>query len=638
MQKEFRGKEFKNNVESLAEAFFRMAATSPETLVFEQAQLGHIPDTTVRSDPNPRLWTGLSYRECALQVSKIATYLQSLGIKKEDKVAILSNTRPEWMMADLGILSAGAVSVSIYQSLLVHDVGYILYDSGAQIVFAENQEQVGKLLPLLSEPCSIPATEDRAALQARLQLKRIISFERVSPHPLVISYAELLAETKPSSAGGAAGGSVPLKRHDMASLVYTSGTTGPPKGVIQTHGNHLANLRQVFQAGVVKEEQSLSLVLPLAHSFARLMGYIGFLTPVRIKFPAIVDRKSSRVERDSVTRDIREGGANVVPMVPRMLEKMKDAISMRAHSPTLMGKLLALTLWSARLVYQARHNKTPPPINARFGFALTSFLRRNIKGRLFGVNFQYAISGGAKLDLSVAQFFDSLGVPILEGYGLTETCVATNANPLHRVKLGTVGPVLTPDIEMKLAADGEIWFRGPNICCGYYQRPTATKAAWDEEGWFHTGDLGSLDSDGYLTIVGRKKELIKTSGGKYIVPNNLEEKIRSSPYVSQVVVIGEGRPYCVALITLNMDQVKVWGKNSQTAFPTTNLLKGPLYGEVWKDIEKVNSALASFETIKKVALLAEEFTVENSLLTPTLKVKRQAVEAKYRDLIESLYG
>lgn len=624
---------------SIPEAFYKIANKCPQLKVYTQSVLIRPTDNMAhRAEALDRVWQGRTFSEVVSRVNKIAKFLESIGVVRGDKIAILSNSRPEWMEGDIATLSVGGVVVSVYQSLMENDVGYILFDSDSRVVFVENQEQLDKIIKLLETDCPIPATEDRSEKSVRLEIKKIISFELCDPHPLVVSLDSILsgAEVKPPK------GFNSLRREDLASLVYTSGTTGPPKGVMQTHGNHLANVRQAYQAKLFNDKSSIMLVLPLAHSFAKLMGNIGFLTEAIIKFPAVIDKRSSKFIPGSVTRDIREASAQLVPLVPRMLEKMKDGISLRLSKRNPIAFLLRAAIWSGKERAEALESKNSIPLLAGLTYFLTRFLRKTVKKKIFGKNFGYVVSGGAKLPVSVAQFFTYLGITILEGYGLTETCVATNVNRIDRKKIGTVGPLLADDIELKIATDGEILFRGPNITKGYYNRPTATRNSWDSEGWFHTGDLGSLDQEGFLSITGRKKELLVTAGGKKIAPDSIETKLRGINLVSQAVLVGEGKPYICALITPNPDAIITWA-NSQSFNIATN--DGPekdafydkLKSEIWKEIEKINHSLASFESIKKILLIQDDFTIENGLLTPTFKVKRNEVYRRFADKIEELF-
>ena len=603
---------------SLAQVFFAQANSQAEAIVYSHA----------RDRGEKREWITQNYAQVSARICSLAGQLRALGLKPGDMVAILSASRPEWMEADLAALSLGAVIVSIYPSLAAHEVGYILYDSGAKFVFVENQEQYDKIFELNSEPCLIPATEEREECKVQIGIKHLIAFEAVSGALSALQFSAAIAYTPALSSA-----EIHLAgREELASLVYTSGTTGPPKGVMQTHGNHLSNVRQVLASGLVGEGASIMIFLPLAHSFAKLMGYLTFLTHCTALFPAVPNPKNSKLDADSVTRDIREGSAEIVPIVPRILEKMQAGIVKRAHEFSPAGLVLRLSLWAAGSIYRKEGW-----FLARVVYSLTARIRSKIRLKLFGPNFRYAISGGAKLNPEINTFFDSMGIEVLEGYGLTETCVATNANRLGKRKIGTVGPVLAADIELKIAPDGEILYRGPNVTRGYYKREIATRNAWDKEGWFHTGDLGAVDPDGYLSVVGRKKELIVTSYGKKVAPEPIEQVLTNSPYISHAVMLGDSRAYCVALITLDLAVLRNWASAKGLKLGAKPWEADQVVKLIGQAVEHCNRELASFEQIKRFALVGEEFSVENGHLTPTFKVKRREVTKRYADLIESLY-
>jgi len=536
------------------------------------------------------------------------------------------------MIADLAVLSLGGVSVSIYQSINREETGYILYDSEAPIVIAENEEQVAKLLSLLETPCKIPATELHPALEKTIALSKIIAIEQVAPHPLVIQLETILNDaslpaTPPTNLSA-------IDRQALASLVYTSGTTGPPKGVMQTHANHLANVWQASLTGLFAFDGDLFLFLPLAHSFARLIGYLGFLTPAILKFPAIVDPRSSALNIPSMLQDLSEGSAQVVPCVPRILEKMALGIKEKATKPGLGGLLVGATLKSARDRFAAKRDGRSPTLPTQLLWRITTPLRKAIKRKLFGPTFQHIVSGGAKLPVPIAEFFAALEITVYEGYGLTETCVATNVNLREKNKIGSVGPCLR-DIELKFTAESEILFRGPNITSGYLNRPDATREAWDSEGWFHTGDLGTIDQEGYLYITGRKKELIVTAGGKKVAPAAIEERLAASNFIANAVVVGDGMPYCSALLMPEIPVIVDWARRHNLSSDLESTAIKELFQ---REVDKVNETLSKFETIKRFRLLTDEFTVENGLLTPTFKVKRGVVEKRYQALIAAMYS
>ncbi len=553
-------------------------------------------------------------------------------------MAIISQTRPEWMLADMAIQTVGGIAVSVYQSLPAFEAGYILHDSKAAIVFVENEEQAEKIALLRRAPCPIPEREQQPASSAHVDIQHVISFEKVASLPDAVLFSDIIS----NSAYPTQPPPIPteLGRESIASYVYTSGTTGPPKGVIQTHGNHLTNVEQVATAGVFVLDGSLFLYLPLAHSFARLAYYIGFLTSAYLTLPAIADRKTSKIDLAAVARDLREANPSVLPSVPRLFEKMSAALQARAAGKTFQQKLLRACITNALNTYERRMKGASLSLIEKLLFEGLSPIRTKIKQQLFGNAFRHGISGGAKLDPTVNKFFDALGILICEGYGLTETCVATHVNLPNNRFIGSVGPAL-PGVEVAITAqDGEILMRGPNITQGYLNRPQATADSWDAEGWFHTGDIGRVDERGFLYITDRKKELVVTAGGKKIAPQGIESLFKRHPFISQAFLYGDGKPHCVMLFTLN--EVELRGLLSHEGFTVTADIKlshlPAVRALVEKAVSDANSGLASFETIKHFAILDEDFTVENGLLTPTMKMKRKAITAKHASVIDLLYS
>ncbi len=619
-----------SSFQSVPEAFFAIAKKEPNCVLYSQSILA-------AKNQSQRTWAATHYQTSADRVKRIAAYLLSLGSGAGKKIAILSNTRPEWCECDLAAMAIGATSVAIYHSLSTNDVGYILYDSGADIVFAENEEQVQKLIELYSHPFSIPEREGIAACEVRINFKKIIAIEKVEYDSHVVQLAEVL-RSEPISDSALTKLLSQINADNLASLVYTSGTTGPPKGVMQSHANHLANVDQAIMSGAFAPEGSLFLFLPLAHSFARLIAYIGFITPAKISFPAVTDTRSSKADIPSILADLKSSGSEVVPTVPRVLEKIMSGIQTSAQQKSISGLLLKTCLSSALKVFRSKKDGKSPSILDQVIYLGTAAIRSKLKNKVFGGSFTHAISGGAKLPIYVNEFFDALGMPILEGYGLTETCVATNVNTLSKRKIGSVGPCLEGVIIKIEPKDGEILFKGPNITKGYYNRPAATAESWDSDGWFHTGDIGHIDADGYLFITDRKKDLIVSAGGKKIAPQRVEGIFKNSLFISQVVLYGDAMPYCVALITLDIQAVTEWLKGKQLN-ATQPYSKDKEIKELIKaEVERYNTELSNFETVKKFTIIDEDFTIENGLLTPTLKVKRKEVVKRYKDQIEELYA
>lgn len=606
-----------NSATNLAEAFASVARYGPDNLVYSAGSISDTQSTNSASPSNQnrqhRVWANSIYKDVLNRVVQTAALLKSLGIKKGDRVAIFSNTRPEWSECDYAVLWCGAVTVSLYPSLLPEEIAYILHDSDARIVILENEELLQKL---------------KAAQQiSSLNISKVISIESVADHSNVLLLADAIRSCH--------GADVPLpdiSRDDLAAIVYTSGTTGEPKGVMQTHGNHLTNVAQASQVGIFSFQGSIFLYLPLAHSFARLIQHIGFLTPIELRFPAILNRTSSKIDLTALAIDLREANSMHIATVPRLLEKMKHGVETLSHKGGIGSWLIRSTISNALKVSKGKGG-----IVSQIIFNGLHPIREKIKRRLFGADFKWAISGGAKLPEDVNEFFDALGMPIYEGYGLTETCVATNVNLPGRKKIGSVGPVF-PNLQIKLAQDGEICYRGPNISPGYFNKPQATSASWDHDGWFSTGDIGRIDDDGFLFITDRKKDIMVTAGGKNIPPLPIESKLKSSPLVSQVILLGEGRAFCAALFTLNLEEINL--KCQQLNIQANGQFNENPQVKGWISdfVDEVNQTLPSFEQIKRFKILQGDFSVDNGMLTPTMKLRRRVILDKYRSEIEELYS
>ena len=614
---------------NLADAFWQRAHKYPSDLLYCSA-LASSPSAT-------RIWRNETYSTAAAKISKLAHYLQSKGVQPGTAVAIMSNTRPEWMLVDMAIQSLGGIAVSIYQSLTAIEAGFIIFDSKASIIFIENEEQAQKIAWLQSNPCPIPERENILASVEKVKISEVIAFENISS----LANVDIVRDIFDSPNYPNTPPEIPsnISRDSIASYVYTSGTTGAPKGVVQTHGNHLSNVHQAAESGVFAGNGSLFLYLPLAHSFARLVYYVGFLTQTSLVLPAITDHYSSKLDLASTARDIREGSASVVPSVPRLFEKMASVLKSRAAGRGISNYILRLGLWNAKRMMEYRDRRTPASIFDRVLFQGLGTVRAKVREQLFGANFQHAISGGARLDPEVNRFFESLEILICEGYGLTETCVATHVNLPNARKIGSVGPAFK-GVEVKISVDdNEIFLRGPNITKGYLNRPLATREAWTKDGWFKTGDVGRVDESGFLHITDRKKELVITAGGKKIPPSMIEGIFKRVPFISQAFLFGEGRPYCVMLFTLNEVELRALLKSTGIDITAGQSLSKISWvkDKVDAAVGEANSQLASYESVKRYAILDEDFSVENGLLTPTLKMKRKVITEKFADVINSLY-
>ncbi|MFO0584162.1 MAG: long-chain fatty acid--CoA ligase [Anaeromyxobacter sp.] len=583
-------------------------------------RVGRTPDVEAFRYPANGGWRSLTWKETEARVRAVSAGLKALGVRSEQVCSILSSTRIEWLLADYGILCAGAATSTIYPNTLPEECAFILSDSGAVVAFAENDEQVAKLQSRRGE---LPA------------LKHVVTFDgRATPDGWVLTFAEL--EEKGRAADQASPGAfeeacAAIRNDALATMIYTSGTTGRPKGVELTHRCWVEQSRSIEASGILSHPDAVQFFwLPLAHVFGKMIG----TAQLRIGFPTAVDGRIEKiVENLGVVRP------TFVCAVPRIFEKVHARIVTNAREGG--GVKAALFEWAVgvgKAHAAARRAGEAPGIALAAQQALADRLVfQKVRG-LFGGRLQFFVSGSAPLSREIAEFFEAMGVIILEGYGLTESSAATHANLLGRRKVGTVGPPF-PGMEVKIAEDGEILMRGPWIMRGYKGLVEQTREALDADGWLHTGDVGNVDADGFLTITDRKKDLIKTSGGKYIAPTELEQRIKTySPLLSQVVVHGDRRNYCTALVTLDPEALRKWATAQGKTGAAEDLVKLPeLRAEVQKLFEKLNATLPKFATVKKFTVLPREFTEGEGLVTPSQKLKRKAIEQRYKAELDSMY-
>jgi len=567
-------------------------------------------------------WKTITWREVGDVVREVALGLLALGRGKGDAVALLSTSRAEWVQADFAIFSAGCVTVPVYPTYPPDLIAYVVNDSGAKTIIVEDPGQLSKVL------------EARDKMPGLEQIVVITGYDAPQPPKMVMTWetlrrlgrdsvdahrstlAERVASTRPT---------------DLATIVYTSGTTGPPKGVMQTHGNHIAAVTASKQATPVEEGWVHLLFLPLAHSFARLESFLGVAHGLTTAFAENLDK---------VGENLKETRPHFICSVPRVFEKVYGKIlaGVEAGSPA-KRKIFGWAVSVGRDV--SRHQQRGQPVPA------TLELKRKLAHRLvfsklhaaLGGRLQWAVSGGAPLSRDIAEFFHAAGILLLEGYGLTETCPALTFNRPDRFKFGSVGQTL-PGVQLRIAADGEILARGPNIATlGYFKQPEATREVFDLDGWFHTGDIGTIDADGFLVITDRKKDLIVTAGGMNIAPQNIENLLKADPFISQVMIYGDRRPYPVALITVNPEELSKFAREQGIlTSEAAAIVKHPKVVErVGRTVEEKNTQLQSYAKIKRFTVLATDFTLDGGELTPTLKVKRRVVSQKYKDAIEELY-
>ena len=604
------GKTYRN----LAEMFFDRAATRSGR-----------PRYRVKRDG---AWQEVGWSDVTAAVREIAAGLLEGGLAAGDKVAILSGTRPEWVEADLAVYSCGGVTVPIYQSSLPHECGYILANSESRVCFVENAKQLAKIRAVQRDGFEIDGQ------RADIDVARLILMEGDPDGDDVIRLGDLRARGRAALARvqsvidqRVAG----VGRDDLATIVYTSGTTGPPKGVMQTHGNHLSAIEAVSALGLAHEGEVDFFFLPLAHSFARMIEYYGLWVGTITAFATSVD---------VLTHEIAETRPHLIPSVPRIYEKIYARIlGNRQSAGFVQGAIFdwAMSVGRQRSAHVQRGAALPLLLSLQAVLAhqlVFSRIHQVLGGRV-----RLMVSGGAPLAREIMEFFHAIGLLILEGYGLTETTPILTCNRPDRFKFGTVGPALDI-VDLRLAPDGEILAKAPNIALGYYKRPEATAESWNHAGWFHTGDIGEIDAEGFLRITDRKKDLIKTSGGKYVAPQNIENLLKTQLHISQAVVIGDNRKYCVALLTLDLDEVERFAAaEGLTLGSPDEVSRHPRIAElIDREVQEVNKRLASYESIKYFRILPRDFSQEAGELTPSLKVKRKVVTERYRDVIEEMYS
>jgi long-chain acyl-CoA synthetase len=558
-------------------------------------------------------WRDTSYPELGLAVEEIALGLIALGIESGDHVALLSETRPEWTLADLATLCAGAVVVPVYQTSAPEEVGYVLKHSGARLVFCEDEQQLTKIAQV-REDC--PRLEHLVALTG--SPRGAISLAELRERGARLGRDELERRLRETHAG------------DAATIVYTSGTTGPPKGCVLTHANLLATVRMYAEAlDLGREPFSIFMFLPLAHVLARITQ----LTALQLGGTIVYWQRDSTRLLD----DLAETGPTHFPSVPRVFEKIHARATSGIQEASAPKRALfrwALTTGAAVRDRERRGGRPGALLRARHALADRLVLSK-VRG-LFGGRLQLALTGAAPIGREVLDFFDACGVPILEGYGMTETCAAATLNTPAALRFGTVGRAL-PGAQVSLADDGEILLRGGNVFRGYYRDDGATAEIF-EDGWLRSGDLGALDADGFLSITGRKKDIIITSSGKNVTPANIEAALQQGAWISHAVVYGDNRPYLVAALTLDPDEVPALAKRLGVEPDIAAMASHARVREALQaEVDAVNSRLARIEQIKRFAVLDRDLTQGAGELTPTLKVKRNVVYDRYRDIFEGLY-
>ena len=552
-------------------------------------------------------WQVISSRQLYGYVATLARILKQWGIHKGDRVAILSENRPEWMIADFACVTTGIIDVPIYATLTADQTLYLLQNSGARVIFVSTLEQLRKV----------------QSIQAQTSLEKIVVMDDISEINVIPMWSLINSasqEADPEFDEEAHG----IKPDDLATLIYTSGTTGTSKGVMLSHGNLTAcAIMASKQAEWTPDDVYLSF-LPLSHVTARHVDYVCYLDGVSIAYCAVFDQLAEMLQ---------EAKPSIIVAVPRVYEKIRGEAERRAGR----GLRRKIFDWAVRTgeKHKAEISRGETPTDPLWKLANQLVFSKIRQG--FGGRSRAYFSGGAPLGKDMAEWFCAVGIPIMEGYGLTETSPTLSVNRRGAFKIGSVGKI-NEGVQAKIAEDGEILVKGPTVFKGYWNMPEETRNAFTD-GWFKTGDIGELDSEGFLSITDRKKDLIKTSGGKFIAPQPIENALKANVLIAQAAIIGDKRKYASVILSPHFPLLEDWAHANGVLFTTRHeLVAQDKVRDLYKGIvEDVNKRLAQFETIKKIVVVPDEFTVATGEITPTLKLKRRVIEAKYKQQIDELY-
>lgn len=612
-----------HNLPSLEQHLLPLEITEGATIVdlfrLQVQRMGDHPALRRRAGDG---WEAISWDDYGHQVTRVAAGLIAAGVQPGERVGVLSANRVEWHVADLAILAAGAVSVPVYWTAAPPQVSYVLGHAGAKVCFVGGHDQLGKVLDHRDE---------------LTDLERIVLFEddRRLGDALISTFAELEAsgreqlEREPASVEQRTRA---IQPDDLATLVYTSGTTGPPKGTMLSHGNITATIRAVTAVVPISLTDRFLSFLPLSHIAERVVSHFG----------QIVAGGETWFARSvaTVAEDLRDCRPTIFFAVPRVWEKLHEGVlEAMAKEPPVARRLAEHTIaLGLERVAEEQDGTSMSPFHKAELLILDRIVGGKIRSGLGLDRARVVVSGAAPIHPSLLRWFHALDVRVAEVYGQTEDCGPATLNPPDRIRIGTVGPPL-PGVEVRIAGDGEILVRGGTVCQGYYRNDEATAELIDADRWMHTGDVGVLDPDGYLSITDRKKDLIITASGKNVSPQEIETRVKLEPLISQAVVIGDQRPYLVALLTLAPDAATTWAAEHHRLADLEALASDPdLLGEIEASIDRVNADHARTEGIKKWRVLPHDLTIAGDELTPTLKVRRRTVLEHYQDLIEEMYA
>lgn len=564
-------------------------------------------------------WRPISSRDVIRRSENIALGLYSLGLRKGDRAAILAPNSPEWTLADAGCQFSGIIDVPIYTTLGSESVKYIIDDSETRVIFLQDRETYERLLPTLGGCKSLEKfVFFQGAVPDGDDLVSLADLER-SGAELGTENPELAAELR-----------IAIRATDIATLIYTSGTTGEPKGVMLTHQNIVSNVVDASEKyGFSPNDVSLS-VLPLSHVFERGGMYVYIRAGMRVFYAESIDK---------VPDNLKEVKPTIFVGVPRIFEKVFERARLKAAQAGRVNEIIFdWAIDVAKEYAGVVEQKLPVTMALMAKHAVADTIIFSRLREFFGGRLRFCITGGAALSDDIYLIFTGAGISIMQGYGLTETSPVISSNNRSAVRVGTVGKPIR-DVEVRIAADGEIEVKGPNVMLGYYQKPEATKDVFTDDGFFRTGDIGQIDPDGFLKITDRKKELFKTSGGKYIAPSPIEQMLRGSRFVNQAVLVGNGRKFPAALIVPNFEMLESYARLKELNIADhEGYCSNPRILDLFtRQIDAMTPKLAQFEKVKRFVLLVNEFSVDSGELTPTLKIKRRIIDEKYRDVIDKMY-
>ena len=574
---------------------------------------------TALSHKVDKVYQDISYATLAERIKDFCLGLTELGLQKGDRVALLSENRPEWAITDLATLAGGGVTVPMFSTLTSAQVEYIVRDSGAKILCVSSERQLQKIKDW---DANVPTSLQHIVIFDELQDDSVHTFDQVCELGQQVEDGDQVYQ----QASGA------VEPDDLASIIYTSGTTGDPKGAMLTHGNFMSNVGAATGVVTISSDDIFLSFLPLSHVFERMGGhYLPLSSGATIAYAE---------SPFTIRQNMQEVRPTIMMSVPRVYEAMHERIlnSVKEGSPTKQ-KIFRWSVGVGSKVSQAiQQKKKPSPILSLKASIADKLVFQKLKA-ITGGRLRFFVSGGAPLSKAIAEFFHAAGILILEGYGLTETSPVICVNRPNQWKFGTVGPVV-PGIEMKIAEDGEILSRGPHIMQGYFNKPSDTAEAIDADGWFYTGDIGEVDEEGFLTITDRKKNLLILSNGKNVAPQPIENQLKQSPYISEIMLLGDQRKSVAALIVPNFDAIKEYATEQQLeaegvpALLQTQEIQRLIRGE----INQYSPDFADFERVRMFTLMAEEFSEESGEMTPTLKLKRSVIMENHKATIEQMYG